>query len=75
MRTMFWTATAVIFALIALAGATGIVVGKHPMDIALSCLAAIGAGSAARYAWRKAQGPSDLRTARLPGGKARPGRR
>ncbi|MFF3947402.1 hypothetical protein ACFYYN_21585 [Streptomyces sp. NPDC001902] len=74
MRTRLWTVLAVVSGVITLAGATGIFVAKHPLDIALSCLVAIGAGSAARYAWRKAQGPRDLQPARLPGGNARPGR-
>ncbi|MFE0626062.1 hypothetical protein ACFW3D_03740 [Streptomyces sp. NPDC058864] len=74
MRTMLWTVVAVISGLITLAGATGILVGKQPLDIALAFLVALGAGWAAQYAWRKAQGPREQRTARLPGGNARPGR-
>ncbi|MDX3235640.1 hypothetical protein PV392_08065 [Streptomyces sp. ME03-5709C] len=66
MRTILWTATTVAFGLLALSGLTGIIRGNTPWDIALAFLVMLGAGSAARYTWQKAQGPRELQTARLP---------
>ncbi|MFF7675281.1 hypothetical protein [Actinacidiphila glaucinigra] len=71
MRTILWTATTVAFGVITLAGFTGIIRGESPWDIALAFLVMLGAGSAARYTWQKAQGPRDLQTARLPKGDDR----
>ncbi|MEU6344495.1 hypothetical protein ABZ883_26505 [Streptomyces sp. NPDC046977] len=77
MKTALWTLLAFGFGLLTLAGITGIIAGFRTglADVALAFVVTIGAGSATRYAWRKARSSRHLEAAGLPERDDRPWRR
>ncbi|MFJ4987884.1 hypothetical protein ACIP9H_29285 [Streptomyces sp. NPDC088732] len=77
MKTAIWTLLALACGVLTLAGITGIIAGFRTslLDVALAGIVTFGAGSAARYAWRKARGARHVETARLPERDDRPWRR